>query len=341
MKAKIINGTEYQKINFYDIRKEITKLKKKYKRRPGIAFVACVGHLPLMKYTIGFHEKTANELGFKTVVNALPHTVKEEALLEVIDNYNNDDSIDAILLLQPVPKHINALRIIGHIDSRKEVEGFHYENIMENLLHGSNKSRYLMCLPNSLLELFNISGIEIRAGQQFVFVADEDFLSDPFRSMILRAASSIIVPSNCARTLVNIEHPMLFKICEQADFIVVISEKPEFFKPTKLKPNVCIVDIYSNLIDEVPSKKDPKNLIPVIKGGVDTDFVMDKAGTIVPCPGGLMPVLLVVLFRNALLAFKYNMNELKSTLELSGIHPYNEILLNTESWKLTTKEYEE
>ena len=101
-------------------------------------------------------------------------------------------------------------------------------------------------------------------------------------------------------------------ISEQADFIIVVSEQPEFFKPEHLKSNACIIDVYSNLIDEVPSKKDPKTMIPIIKGGVDTNWVMEKAGAVVPCPGGLMPVLLAVLFRNVLKAFSLNMDDTKT-----------------------------
>jgi 5,10-methylene-tetrahydrofolate dehydrogenase/methenyl tetrahydrofolate cyclohydrolase len=335
MKTKLLLGTNYKKTLFKQIKKEISELRATFNEVPGITFIACTGHLPLMKYTIGLHEKAAKELGFMTRIEALPHTISNKDIIEVIDRNNKDESIHAIVLLQPVPKHLNALNLLDRIDSKKEIEGFHPVNVLETLKKGVFGSRYPMCLPTALMELFKSENVEVKPGQEFIFVADQDFLANPFRSLILRTASAAIVPSDCALTLVNSEHNNLMEFCCRADFIVVISEKPEFFKPEILKPNVVIVDIYSNLVREDAGKKDPNILIPVIKGGVDTNAVMGIAGKIAPCPGGLMPVLLAVLFRNALLAFKLSLNTENNKDQMSGIHPYNEIALNTESWKLT------
>lgn len=304
MKTKILKGTDYQNAIFNEIKNEILEIKMKINAVPGIAFIACVGHLPLMKYTIALHDQAAKGLGFNTKIETLPHTTTEEELFEVIENLNQNDTIQSIVLLQPLPKHLNAINIIERISRDKEIEGFHPNNVINTLTKGFNKTKYSMCLPTAVLELFKSTGVEVNKGQEFVFVADQDFISDPFRSLILRTASSQLVPSDCSFTIVNSDNTRIKDFCKRADFLFVISENPEFIEPKWLKSGVCILDVYSNLINEIPNKKDPNMLIPVIRGGVNTNAVINIAGSIAPCPGGLMPVLLAVLLRNALIAFK-------------------------------------
>ena len=107
--------------------------------------------------------------------------------------------VHAIVLLQPVPKHIRALKLLARIKKEKEVEGFHPFNAVDTLVNGVSNTLYPMCLPGSLFELFSYYGIQVSEGAKiFVFASDEDFLSNPFRSLILRVAASQVVPANCS-----------------------------------------------------------------------------------------------------------------------------------------------
>jgi methylenetetrahydrofolate dehydrogenase (NADP+)/methenyltetrahydrofolate cyclohydrolase len=308
METKILDGAKYRDYIFNEIKNDISDVKAKLNKTPGIAFIACVGHQPLMKYTIGLHDQAARELGFITTIEILPHSATEEELIEIIEKLNHINTIHAIVLLQPMPKQLNAIRIIERIDKDKEVEGFHPQNVLETLTKGVYNTKYPMCLPVAVLELFENANVQVQKGQEFVFVADQDFISNPFRSLILRTATSQVVPPDCSLTIVNSDNAKIKDFCKKADFLFVISENPEFLQPEWLKPGVCIVDIYSNLIKEVPSKKNPDTLIPVIRGGVNTEAVMNIVGKIAPCPGGLMPILLAILFRNAFIAFNDTLN---------------------------------
>ena len=89
--------------------------------------------------------------------------------------------------------------------------------------------------------------------------------------------------------------------------MVVVTKDPEFVRPEWLKEGVFIIDIYSNLVKEVPSKKNPDMLVPIIRGGVNVESVVNIASGILPVPGGLMPIVLAVLFRNAVNSFKKEM----------------------------------
>jgi methylenetetrahydrofolate dehydrogenase (NADP+) / methenyltetrahydrofolate cyclohydrolase len=308
METKIIQGESLKERIFAKVKKEISTIREKSDIIPTIAFVACVGHQPLMKYTIGLHKQAANELGFNAVIKTKPADTSEKELINEIELLNEDKNIHAIVLLQPVPKHINAIRVIEKIQKDKEVEGFHPLNVMDTLTNGIAHTKYPMCLPAALIELFQHESVKIAKGSEFVFATDQDFISNPFRNLILRTASSQAVPPDCSFTIINIDNEHIVDYCKRADYLFVISENVECIQPEWLKPGVCIVDIYSNLVDEIPSKNNAERLIPIIRGGVNTEAIINVAGSIAPCPGGLMPVLLAILFRNALIAFKNNLN---------------------------------
>lgn len=309
METKVLNGALYKDRIFARIREEISTITTDQEARPGIAFIALSGHEPLLKYTIGLHEQAANDLGFSVKTEILPCDAPEEKLFELIDRLNTDDSVHAIILLQPMPAHINAIRIINHIDPVKEVEGFHSSHLVHMLARDFQKIMYPMVLPTALDELFLESGISKKEGTEWVFVADDEFFSRPFTNLVVKTACPQVVPDNCSITILNKNSTRLEDQIKRADFLFIVSKCPGFIHKEWLKPGVCIVDVYSNLIDEVPSKKHPGVLLPVIRGGVNTAEVNTVAGVIAPCPGGLMPVVLAVLFSNALKAFNLHLNK--------------------------------
>ena len=304
MKTKILDGAKYQEGMMLEIGQDIMQLTDKYNQQPGIAFIAMTGHEPLMKYTIDLHVKASQKLGFNVVLKTFPHTVEEETVIELIHELNVNTQIHSIVLLQPLPQHLSAINITRNIDPVKEIEGFHPQNVLETVVMGVENSKYPMCLPMALFELFKKEEIDIKAGSEFVFILDDYFFNNPFTKLVARTATSTVVPNTCSYSMLSTSNIHLAEYVGRADYLFVISKQVEFLNPNWLKEGVCIVDIYSNLVKEVPSKNDPSKLIPVIRGGVNTSSVIGKAGAISPCPGGLMQILLAVLFRNAIKAFE-------------------------------------
>jgi methylenetetrahydrofolate dehydrogenase (NADP+) / methenyltetrahydrofolate cyclohydrolase len=319
MDTKILNGAAYKDQIFSRIREDIASLNGSGEK-PGITFIAMTGHEPLMKYTIALHEQAARELGFNVNRKLLPSTSREEDLFEIIDQLNGDDSVHAIVLLQPMPKHINAIRIINRIDPSKEVEGFHAAHLVNMLARDDEKIIYPMVLPTALNELFREAGIIKTENDEWVFVADDEFFSRPFTNMVVKTACPQVVPDNCVLTIVNKNSVHLVEHINKADFLIIVSKCPGYVQREWLKPGVCIVDVYSNLVDEVPSKKKPGVMLPVIRGGVFTETVTTWAGAVAPCPGGLMPVVLAILFVNAFKAFQLKTyNHSNKNQELSDL----------------------
>ena len=303
METKIIRGDLIKDTIFNEVKSEIAELREMYHTAPGIAFIGffCV---PLAKYNIPLHVQIAQAMGLKVFTEIMPDNSTEKEVFDVIGSFNTNEEIHAIVLLQPLPEHLNPFRIVNRIDPVKEVEGFHPVNMMSTMIQDIQTGRYPMCLPEALFEMFGEAGIQPQKDQEWVFLLDDDFFSNTLTKMIVRAAASRVVPDDSAVTFVNKDSKNLVDHCKRADFLVVVTKTPEYIQPQWLKPGVCIIDIYSNLVREIPSKTDPDKLVPVIRGGVNLNAVTGIAGAILPIPGGLMTVVMAILFRNAVISFK-------------------------------------
>jgi methylenetetrahydrofolate dehydrogenase (NADP+) / methenyltetrahydrofolate cyclohydrolase len=303
METKIIKGDVVKDKIFSEVKNEIAGLQEKYHKVPGIAFIGflCV---PLAKYNIPLHVQMAQATGLRVFTEIMSNDATEEAVFKVIDALNANNDVHAIVLLQPLPEQLNPVRIVNRIDPAKEVEGFHPVNMMSTMIPDIQTGRYPMCLPEALFEMFREAEIQPRKDQEWVFLLDDGFFSNTLTKMIVRAAASRVVPNDCAATFVNKDSKNLVDHCQRADFLVVVTKTPEYIQPEWLKQGVCIIDIYSNLVREIPSKTDPDKLVPVIRGGVNAGTVNNIASAILPIPGGLMTVVLAILFRNTVSSFK-------------------------------------
>lgn len=299
----IIKGDFIKDKIFGEVKAEIASLREMIHDVPGIAFVGfnCV---PLQKYNIPLHVHMAQSMGMRVTTEILSNDAGETEVFTVIDKLNADATIHAIVLLQPLPPQLIPVRIVNRIDPVKEVEGFHPMNMMETMIPELRTQRHPMCLPAALFEMFSEAGIRSERDREWVFIVDDEFLSNTLVKMIVTAAASCVVPNDCTVAYVNKGSAHLEKHCKRADFLVVVTKHPEYVNPGWIKPGACIIDIYSNLVNEVPSKNDQTKLVPVIRGGVGVDSVMNIAGALLPIPGGLMTVVMAILFRNTVNAFR-------------------------------------
>jgi methylenetetrahydrofolate dehydrogenase (NADP+)/methenyltetrahydrofolate cyclohydrolase len=303
METKIIRGDLVKDKIFREVKNEIAGIVEAGHKAPGIAFIgfACT---PLAKYNIPLHVHTAQEMGLRVITEMLPNEACEADVFTVIDRLNAAKDVNAIVLLQPLPEHLNPVRIVNRIDPLKEVEGFHPLNMMNTMIPDLQAGRYPMCLPEALFEMFREADVHAGKDQEWVFVLDDGFFSNTLTKMIVRAAASRVVPNDAPVTFINRDSEMLAAHCRRADFLVIVTKYPEYVQPEWLKPGVCIIDIYSNLVKEIPSKTDPEKLVPVIRGGVNVSTATGIAGAILPIPGGLMTVVLAILFRNTVTSYK-------------------------------------
>lgn len=308
METTIIRGEPVRDRILAEVASNISILQSETGRKPCIAFVGfdCV---PLARYNIPMHIQMARSAGFDVRPHILPNDSSEEQVFGVIDSLNSDRDVHAVVLLQPLPLHLNPVRIVYRIDPVKEVEGFHPLNMIHTMIPDLQEGRYPMCLPTALKEMFKDEGIMIEPGRDWVFVLDDEFLSNALTRMIVRSAASVVVPRESAVSFVNKEDPGLEAHVRRAGYLVIVSKFPEYLDTSWITEGTCVIDIYSNLLKEVPSKGDPSKLVPVIRGGVNVAAASGKAGALLPIPGGLMTVVLSILFRNTVTAFRNSLRE--------------------------------
>jgi methylenetetrahydrofolate dehydrogenase (NADP+) / methenyltetrahydrofolate cyclohydrolase len=306
METIILKGEIAKDRILAETRTQVSDLKKMYEKKPGIAFIGFEG-VPLAKYTVPLHVHLAEDLGFRVFLEMQKEDIGEKDVLDLIMALNMNEDVHAIVVFQPVPAHLNPMRIINRIDPAKEVEGFHPQNMLSTLLPDVIPGRFPMCLPAALQEILSEAKLSPGGDQQWLFLADDEFLVNPLTKMIIHTAAMKVVPAGCRMTFLCRSSRFLMQECKQADWLVVVTKHPEYLNPQFLKPGVVIIDIYSNLVQELPSKKDPDKLIPVIRGGISAEAAMNIAGAILPIPGGLMTTVLAILFNNAMLAFRYKM----------------------------------
>jgi len=303
METRIVKGDAIKDKIFNDVKKEIGMLKTKHYGTPGIAFIG-FSSIPLSTYTIPYHVHLAEDAGFNVLTEIKTDDTSEVELFELIERLNHTDDIHAIVLFQPLPPHLNPIRMINKIIPEKEVEGFHPQHMLTTLMPDIKPSLYPMCLPTALMELFSEANVKLEKDQEWVFVLDDEFITNSLTNMVVKSSASKVVPPDCVVTYINKNSSHLKSYCKKADILVVVSKYPEYIQNDWLKQGVCIIDVYSNLVKEIPSKNNPAQLSPIIRGGVNVDSATSIAATIIPIPGGLMTVVLPILFRNALQAFK-------------------------------------
>jgi methylenetetrahydrofolate dehydrogenase (NADP+)/methenyltetrahydrofolate cyclohydrolase len=304
METRILQVNKIQERIYGEVKAEIQRCSvTRFGRTPGIAFLGFEG-VPLGKYTLPLHLKAAMDTGFRVFHHIFPADVGFPEVAALIDRYNDDPEVNAIVILQPVPVHLNPILVENQIRPQKEVEGFHPQNMLGTMIPEINSHSCPMCLPQALMEIFREENLTIKKGSPWLFILDDEFLSNPLTRMIVRAAASRVVPKESPVTFINKDSEMVAAYCKNADYLVVVSKTPGFVDPDWLKQGVTIIDIYSNLVKEVPSKNDPSKLVPVIRGGVFVERVQGIASGILSIPGGLMTVVLAILLRNAVSAFK-------------------------------------
>jgi methylenetetrahydrofolate dehydrogenase (NADP+)/methenyltetrahydrofolate cyclohydrolase len=307
METTILKGESAKERILTETKSSLRELTNRYGKTPGIAFIGFEG-VPLAKYTIPLHVQLARELGFEVVLEMKPEEVTESELFNLIDRLNVNNNVHAVVILQPVPIHLNAMRISNQIVPEKEVEGFHPLNMLGTLLPEVIPNEYPMCLPAALGEIFKEAGIRPGKNDEWVFLLDDEFLENPLTKMIVHTAALKVVPNDCPVTFLTRNSSIVIECCKKADYLVIVTKHPEYVKPEWLKPGVCIIDIYSNLVKEIPSKNDPSKLVPIIRGGISAESAKNIASAILPVPGGLMTTVLAILFHNAMLAFKNKMS---------------------------------
>ena len=176
MSAEIISGTEMRAAILEELRGEVEAIKEKYDTVPGLVTIL-VGENPASISYVTLKVKTALSLGFHEIQDNQPEDITEEALLALIEQYNNDSSIHGILVQLPLPKHIDEEKVITAISPDKDVDGFHPVNLGRMVL--GDRDGFLPCTPAGIQEMIVRSGTET-SGAEVVVVGRSNIVGKPY-----------------------------------------------------------------------------------------------------------------------------------------------------------------
>ena len=296
MTAKIINGAEIAAQIREEIKKEVAELKENHGIIPGLVTIL-VGKNPASVSYVTAKQKTAHELGFYSIQDNQPEDISEDALLNLVNKYNNDAKIHGILVQLPLPKHINEKKVINAIDPDKDVDCFHPVNVGRLMICGYD-AMFLPFTPAGIQELIVRSGFET-SGAEVVVVGRSNIVGKPIANILLQKGKK----ANATVTVVHTGTKNLESHCKRADILIVAAGVPGLVKPEWIKPGACVIDVGVNRVGEKISEKTGKP-VPILKGDVDFDAAKEIAGAITPVPGGVGPMTIIMLMKNTLTSAK-------------------------------------
>ena len=299
MTAKLIKGTEIREQILEEIASEVLELKEKHGIVPGLVTIL-VGENPASISYVTLKIKTATRLGFKEIQDSQPEDIAEEDLLTLIDKYNNDDSIDGILVQLPLPKHIDEKKVLNAIDPDKDVDGFHPINV-GRLMIGGDAVKFAPCTPAGIQEMIIRAGVET-SGAEVVVVGRSNIVGKPIANMMFQKAEG----ANSTVTVVHTRTKDLAAHCKRADILIVAAGVPGLVEPAWIKPGACVIDVGVNRVGEKISEKTGKK-IAILRGDVDFDAAKEIAGSITPVPGGVGPMTITMLMKNTLKSMKFKL----------------------------------
>ena len=275
----IIDGKKEAEIIRDKIKKEISDIKKKSGKIPGLTVILIGDFAPSLIY-VKNKEKSAKEVGTNSEIIKYPKNVTEKDILKKIEELNKNDETSGILVQLPLPNHISKEKIINAIDPSKDVDGFNPINV-GNLSSGYNS--IVPCTPLGCLLL--IKKIESNLeGKHAVIIGRSNLNGKPMAQLLLR--------ENCTVTIVHSKTGNLKDECLKADILVAAVGVPNLVKKNWVKENAIVIDVGINKLGEK------------IVGDVNFSELKDNVKAITPVPGGVGPMTIACLLKNTLECFK-------------------------------------
>ncbi|MBF0785667.1 bifunctional methylenetetrahydrofolate dehydrogenase/methenyltetrahydrofolate cyclohydrolase FolD [Muribacter muris] len=279
MSAQIISGSQLASQIKADVASQITRFIEKGQRAPGLA-VILVGADPASQVYVNSKRKSCAGIGIQSKSFDLSENTSEAELLALIDQLNQDDSVDGILVQLPLPAHIDSTKVIEAIQPDKDVDGFHPYNV-GRLCQRIPTLR--ACTPYGVMKLLETTGVDLY-GKHAVIVGASNIVGRPMALELLLAGCTVTVTHRFTQDLAS--H------IRQADIVVVAVGKPQFIPGEWIKKGAIVIDVGINRLDGK------------LVGDVAFDVASQNAAFITPVPGGVGPMTVAMLMQNTLQAYQ-------------------------------------
>lgn len=258
---------------------------------PGLC-VILVGDDPASQIYVKTKSKKLQSLGLRSKNIYLNNDVSQNELIQTINGLNQDSNYHGILVQMPLPSHIDSQLIINSIDSTKDVDGFHPENVGWLSI---GQPRFIPCTPKGIMKIFKHYNIEL-SGKDIVVIGRSNIVGRPMSVLV----SSNGEWSNGTCTICHSRTKNLEQYTRNADVVISAIGKPNYLKADMIKKGSIIIDVGINRV-EAENDKGYK-----IIGDVDYNSVIDKVSFITPVPGGVGPMTIAMLVENTIEAAEQN-----------------------------------
>ena len=273
-----------------EIATEVNEILANGGKRPHLAAIL-VGHDGGSETYVAAKVKACEECGFKSTLIRYEADVTEKELLAKVEELNNDADIDGFIVQLPLPSHIDEQKVTEAIDYRKDVDGFHPVNAGRLAI---GLPCFLSATPNGIMELLRRYDIDTK-GKKCVVLGRSNIVGKPMASLMMQKS----IPGDATVTVCHSHTQNIADECRQADIIIAALGQPHFLKADMVKEGAVVIDVGTTRVPDATRKSGFR-----LCGDVDFDNVAPKCSFITPVPGGVGPMTIVSLMKNALLAGK-------------------------------------
>jgi len=283
----ILHGMAVQHEILFRLKPRIQKLG----RPPGLA-VLLVGHDPASEIYVRSKIKACAELGIFSAKLTPPETATTEELMALVEELNRRSDIDGILVQMPLPKHVDARRVLETVAPDKDADGFHPMNV-GYLVAGRPAPR--SCTPAGIIEMLKHYQIPI-AGRHAVVLGRSDIVGKPMALMLLHENATVTI---CHSRTVNLP-----EVCRQADILIAAIGRPAFVTADFIRPGATVVDVGINRVTDpaeaarLGRSEEFAAKGKAVLGDVNPLDVARVAGAYTPVPGGVGPLTIAMLMSN-------------------------------------------
>lgn len=286
MTAQILDGKATAAKIREEIALEITAWRDSGKPAPMLAAVL-VGEDPASQVYVRNKEKACQSVGIASRVIRKPDNTTTEELLELLAELNADPMISGILVQLPLPKQIDAQRVLDSVLPLKDVDAFAPENVG---LMVQGRPRFLPCTPHGVMQILSRYGHQV-AGKHVVVLGRSDIVGKPMAMMLVQ--KDIGFGSAFANATVTVCHSQssdLASITRSADVLIAAVGRAKLVTADMIKPGAVVIDVGINRVGDS------------LVGDVDFGPVSQIASAITPVPGGIGPLTIAMLLKNTLAA---------------------------------------
>jgi methylenetetrahydrofolate dehydrogenase (NADP+)/methenyltetrahydrofolate cyclohydrolase len=277
MVARILDGRTLAASIRADLKQKVAALVQRGVR-PGLA-VILAGDDAASRVYVRNKVLASEQTGVRSELCEFPSSATESELLDRVAALNADAAVHGILVQLPLPKQVNAARVLQAVSPAKDVDGFHETNLGA-LLAGTPS--VVPCTPAAVMRILEHAGV-VLAGQQAVVIGRSSIVGKPLALLLLQRDATV--------TICHSKSGDLAAITSQADILVAAAGRAKLVGRAMVKPGACVIDVGVNRLAD-----------GTLAGDVDFDAVREVAGWITPVPGGVGPMTIAMLLENCVRA---------------------------------------